>query len=138
MWKKIHSNRDPRDTVYSELKKEFSVYFGKANSAGTSVLKRYPKFFFGGMVSVMLVSMVLSLTIFRHREIPHKSVVQQKVNPVQEGFSEILQATGKIRETLRLKHLVDSISAKKTLSPADSILLDSALNELQRIHSQTK
>ena len=44
-----------------------------------------------------------------------------------------MQVTGKIRETLRLKHLVDSISAKKQLSPADSTALDSALNELQRI-----
>ena len=31
MCKRLHSNRDPRDTVYSELKKEFSPYFGKAD-----------------------------------------------------------------------------------------------------------
>ena len=138
MWKKIHSNRDPRDTIYSELKKEFSTYFGKANGMCKSVLGHHPKFFFGGMVSVMLISMVLSFTLFRHPETPHKSAGQQKANPVQDGFSQILQATGKIRKTLRLKHLVDSISAKKQLSVADSILLDSALNRLQRIHSSTK
>jgi hypothetical protein len=138
MWKKIHSNRDPRDTIYSELQKEFSMYFEKAHAAGKSVLTRYPKFFFGGMVAVMLVSMALSFTLFRHPGAIKTSRSPQKVSPVQDGFSQILQATGKIRETLRLKHLVDSISAKKGLSGADSILLDSALNQLQRIHSSKK
>ena len=138
MWKKIHSNRDPRDTIYSELQKEFSTYFGKANGMCKSVLGRHPKFFFGGMVSVMLVSVVLSFTLFRHPETAHPRAGFQKVNPVQDGFSQILQATDKIRETLRLKHLVDSISTKKQLSGTDSTLLDSALNRLQRIHSSTK
>jgi len=138
MWKKIHSNRDPRDTIYSELKKEFSTYFGKANSMCRFVLGRYPKFFFGGMILAMLVSMVLSFTLFHHPETAHPRAGLQKVNPVQDGFSQILQATDKIRETLRLKHLVDSISTKKQLSGTDSTLLDSALNRLQRIHSSTK
>jgi hypothetical protein len=136
MWRKIHSNRDPRDTIYSELKKEFSSYFGKATSMGKSVLDLYPKFFFGGMVLAMLVSIVLCFTVFRHPEQvtphPHK----QEVSPVQDGFTQIMKATGKIRETLRLKHLVDSISAKKQLSGADSTLLDSGLSQLQRIHNQ--
>jgi hypothetical protein len=133
MWRKIHSNRDPRDTVYKELRKEFSPYFVKADSMGKSVLERYPKFFFGGMILVMLVSMVLSFTVFRHHEPVHQPIKKQQINPVQDGFGQIMQVTGKIRETLRLKHLVDSISAKKQLSPADSTALDSALNQLQRI-----
>jgi hypothetical protein len=133
MWRKIHSNRDPRDTVYSELKKEFNPYFGKVDNLGKTVLNRYPKFFFGAMVLVMLVSMVLSFTVFRHQKPVHPDTQKQQINPVQDGFGQIMQVTGKIRETLRLKHLVDSISAKKQLSPADSTALDSALNQLQRI-----
>jgi len=133
MWRKIHSNRDPRDTVYSELQKEFSPYFKKANDAGKSVLQRNPKFAFYAMILVMLVSMVLSFTVFRFHEAERPPIKKQQINPVQDGFAQIRQVTGKIRETLRLKHLVDSISAKKQLSPADSTALDSALNELQRI-----
>jgi hypothetical protein len=138
MWKKIHSNRDPRDTLYSELQKEFSVYFGRAGHLGKSFLGRYPRFFFGGMVLLILVSMVLSFTLFRH-PVPAPVEAQKKtINPVQDGFSQIMRATGKIRETLRLKHFVDSISAKKQLSSSDSTMLDSALNQLQRIHSSIK
>ena len=134
MWRKIHSNRDPRDTLYSEIRKEFSPYFGKAGNLGKGILGRNPKFFFGLMVSAMVVSMALALTLFRHPEParldPNKKVL---IGPVDEGFTKIIRTSGKIRETLRLKSLVDSISQKKQLSEADSILLDSALDELQRI-----
>ena len=138
MWKKIHSNRDPRDTLLSELRKEFSVYFGIAGAFGKSFLSRYPKFFFGMMVSLMAASVILSFTLFRHPGVVTPKVQPGKVSPVQDGFSEIMQATGKIRVTLRLKHLVDSISEKKQLSGADSVVLDSALSQLQRIHSPSK
>jgi hypothetical protein len=138
MWKKIHSNRDPRDTLFSELRKEFSIYFVAVGAIGKSFLSRYPKFFFGMMVSLMTASLVLSFTLFRHPKVVAAAVQPAKVNPVQDGFSEIMQATAKIRTTLRLKHLVDSISTKKQLSAADSIALDSALSQLQRIHSPSK
>jgi hypothetical protein len=138
MWKKIHSNRDPRDTLYSEMRREFSLYFGRAGSFINSVLNGYPKFFFGMMVSLMILSCALSFTLFRH---PDKVAVKTKpaaINPVRDGFSEIMQATGKIRRTLQLKHMVDSISSKKRLTPPDSTALDSALSQLQRINSPIK
>jgi hypothetical protein len=138
MWRKIHSNRDPRDTLFSELRKEFSVYFDIAGAFGKSFLNRYPKFFFGMMVSLMAASFILSFTLFRHQEVVAVKVKPSKINPVQDGFTEIMDATEKIRTTLRLKHFVDSISSKKKLSGADSTLLDSALSQLQRIHSPSK
>jgi hypothetical protein len=61
-----------------------------------------------------------------------------KVNPVEDGFSQILQATGNIRETMKLKNLVDSLTAKRQLSTLDSTLLDSALNRLSKIHQSLK
>jgi len=136
MWRRIHSNRDPRDTLYRELRKEFNRYFGKAGSLCSSVLGRHPKFFFWGMVLLMLVSAVLSFTLFRRAGPVQHTAVQQKINPVQDGFSQILQTAGKIRETLKLKHLVDSISAKKQLTGTDSTLLDSALDRLQQVNKQ--
>jgi hypothetical protein len=138
MWKKIHSNRDPRDTLFSELRKEFSVYFGVAGAFGKSFLSRYPKFFFGMMVSLITASLILSFTLFRHPNVIAAKAAPARINPVADGFSEIRRATGKIRTTLRLKHLVDSISTKKQLSAADSVALDSALSQLQRIHSPSK
>jgi hypothetical protein len=137
MWRKIHSNRDPRDTLYSEIKKEYSAYFSVAGTAGKRIFSAYPKFFFWAMITLLSVSIVLSFTVFRHREKVAVTTVK-KVNPVADGFSQIMQATGNIRETLHLKKLVDSLSAKKQLSAIDSTLLDSALDRLSKIHQTLK
>ncbi|QEC74604.1 hypothetical protein [Mucilaginibacter ginsenosidivorax] len=133
MWKKIHSNRDPRDTLYSEICKEFGPYFTMVSNVGKRLAASYPKFLFGAMIFLMALSLVLSFTIFRH---PDKAKINalKKVNPVEEGFDQIMQATGNVRETLRLKKMVESISAKKQLTGADSALLDSALDRLSKIH----
>src|SRR5882757_6236406 len=120
MWRRIHSNRDPRDTLFSELRKEFGASFTRISSAGKAALGLYPRLFFGVMLLLLLASAVLSFTLFRH---PAGSVAKIQVhreNPVAVGFGQILLTAAKIRETLQLKHLVDSISAKKQLSPADS------------------
>jgi len=133
MWKRIHSNRDPRDTLYSEIKKEFRPYFDKAAVAGKSFLDINPYFFFGLMILSLLISIIGAFTVSRHPEPVRHPIAKQQVSTVQDGFSEILQTTSRIRETLRLKRLVDSITVKKQLSASDSTTLDSALNQLQRI-----
>jgi hypothetical protein len=137
MWKRIHSNRDPRDTLYSEIRKEFGTYFTIVGNSGKRLTSAYPKFFFGCMVFLMALSIILSFTIFRH---PEKTVatVTIKASPVEDGFSQIMQATGNIRATLQLKQLVDSLTAKKHLSGRDSILLDSSLSRLAAIHQTLK
>ncbi|BAU51966.1 hypothetical protein [Mucilaginibacter gotjawali] len=137
MWKRIHSNRDPRDTLYSELRKEFGDYFFIAGNAGKRLAVAYPRFFFGCMIFLMALSLVLSFTVFRHPD-KAKITAVKKVNPVEDGFNQIMQATGNIRETMRLKKMVDSLTAKKQLSREDSTLLDSALDRLSRIHQTLK
>ncbi|MBS1527869.1 MAG: hypothetical protein JST19_19650 [Bacteroidetes bacterium] len=137
MWRKIHSNRDPRDTLYSEVRKEFGAYFTFAGNSVGNLVRSYPRFFFGCMVLLMTVSMILSFTVFHHPDKAKVTAVRNP-NPVSNGFNQILQATGNIRETLRLKKLVDSLSAKKQLSGTDSLSLDSALERLSRIHQTLK
>ena len=138
MWRRIHSNRDPRDTLYSELRREFGNYFNRVIVFSKSLFGRYPKLIFSVMVISLSASLILSFTLFRHPEPKLEKAAKVKVNPVQDGFGEILLTTGKIRETLNLKHLVDSISGQKQLSAADSVLLDSALTRLQQIHNTIK
>jgi len=137
MWKKIHSNRDPRDTLYSEIRKEFGAYFSIAGDAGQRLIGAYPRYFFGCMIILMATSLVLSFTVFHHPE-KSKITVVKKVNPVEDGFNQIMQATGNIRETMKLKKVVDSLTAKKQLSAEDSTLLDSALDRLSKIHQTLK
>ena len=137
MWKRIHSNRDPRDTLYSEIHKEFGSYFSIVGDAVKRLAVAYPKFLFGCMICLLVLSFGLSFTVFRHPETVKVAAVK-KVSPLENGFSQIMQATGNIRETIRLKKLVDSLSAKKELTTADSTLLDSALDRLSRIHQTLK
>lgn len=135
MWRKIHSNRDPRDTLFSELQKEFRPWFSNAKRFMIAALGSYPKFFFGGMIILLLISFALSFTVFRHQEKPAVVAAKPRPDPVNDGFSQIMKATGHLRETLELKHTVDSLTSKKQLSAADSLLLDSALNRLQHIQT---
>ena len=137
MWRKIHSNRDPRDTLFSELKKEFNPYLFKGHKGMRSVLKNNPRFFFGSMIVLLLLSAVLSFTVFRHPDSKPKAAVKEHADPVGEGFSRIMMATGELRQTLQLKHTVDSLSAKKQLTSADSLALESALDRLRIIHTHS-
>ncbi|MBB6107834.1 hypothetical protein SAMN05421821_101253 [Mucilaginibacter lappiensis] len=137
MWKRIHSNRDPRDTLYSEIHKEFNGYFSRAADMCKRLWAAYPKFFFGGMVLLLSASLILSFSVFRHSE-QKKAAVVSRVNPVADGFNQILLATGNMRETIKLKKLIDSLTAKKQLSSVDSALLDSTLDRLSKIHQTLK
>ncbi|MDB5143366.1 MAG: hypothetical protein JWQ66_2079 [Mucilaginibacter sp.] len=133
MLKKIHSNRDHRDTIYSEVRKEFGVYFKIAGNSIKRCLGSYPRFFFGLMTLLLITSMFLSFTVFRHRD-KVAPVTKKAINPVGDGFDRIMRASEQLRETIELKRLVDSISSKKLLSEKDSVALDSALDRLREIN----
>jgi len=90
------------------------------------------------MVVLMAVSLVLTFTVFRHPEQKAVPVNKIAVHPLQDGFDEILRAGAQLKETIRLKKTVDSISAKKRLSAGDSISLVQALDSLQKIHPSLK
>jgi hypothetical protein len=133
MLKRIHSNRDPRDTLYSEIRKEFSTYFQLAGEGGKRVLGRYPKFAFTVMIVVLITSAALSFTLFRHREKPNPVAAKAVISPVSDGFSRIMDAANGIKETMVLKKMVDSLTGKKQLNARDSLTLDSALDRLRVI-----
>jgi hypothetical protein len=137
MFKKIHSDRDPQDTVYSELKKEFAVYFIKANSAGKRITESYPNFLFGAMVLLMVASLVLSFTVFRVTDAPvaEKAVHKATPSPINSGFDQILLTGAALKETIQLKRQVDSLTAKKELSLPDSVALEKDLDRLKQINN---
>ena len=138
MWRKIHSNRDPRDTLYHELLKEFKPWFTKAGRRFSAALSDHPRFFFTGMVFLLLVSVVLSFTVFSPPGTAAAVPEKKHPNLIEDGFSQITQAAGRLRETLKLKNTVDSLAARKNLTRADSLMLDSALSRLQQIHQPSK
>jgi hypothetical protein len=133
MFRKIHSNRDPRDTLYSELKKEFSVYAEKGNKLGTWLAVRYPRFLFSLMAFLLLVSAVLAIVLHPKLVPPEKVIAKPRTEVVSSGFDHILAAGTALGQTIRLRRQVDSITAKKVLTRTDSLLLVHDLDSLQHI-----
>lgn len=133
MFRKIHSNRDPRDTLYSELKKEFRVYIDKGNQISKDIAFEYPKLLFGAMITLLAVSALMAV-LSHHAAAPQEKVKQRPETAViSNGFDHILAANAALTLTIRLRRQVDSISAKKDLTKTDSLMLIRALDSLQHI-----
>ncbi|GAA4339688.1 hypothetical protein GCM10023149_50550 [Mucilaginibacter gynuensis] len=136
MWKKLRSNRDPRDTLLSELKKEFGPYI----IIGTIWLKRllltYPRCFFGGMVGLLAVSLLFSFTLFLHPGSKAKISTEQVSATADDSFSKIIAITGRMQETIVLKKTVDSLNRKPQLSAQDSARMIKTLQRLQQLLKQ--
>ena len=144
MFRKLHSNRDPRDTLLKEIKKEFSVYFGKAETGLSQFLRQYPKPAYAVMLALMAVSLILSFTVFRKHEPAHpdppagaainKDAKPASVlSPVSGGFTQILQTTTALKQTVELKQQIDTLLSKRNLTAADSIRLAQSLDRLQHL-----
>jgi hypothetical protein len=145
MFRKIHSNRDPNDTLFSEIKKEFGEYFGKAETHSKVFLERHTRMVFKVMVGMLIISVVLSFTVFRKRDQPVKSIIAVKPHQpataaqpavISDGFSRIMQVGSALREMIALKKQVDSITTKKALTPQDSLVLEKDLDRLQQINNR--
>lgn len=132
MFRKLHSNRDPRDTLFSEINKEFRPYIARAGSGIKGCLNSHPRFLFALMVTGILLSAILSFTVFRHHGAPPKAVKTQ-VKPVSNGFDQIMRTGEKLKRTMALKRQIDSLTAKKQLSAADSLTLEKALDTIQHL-----
>lgn len=138
MWKKIRSNPNPGDSIYSEIKKEFRPYFEKASAGLSYFLQKFPSLIFALMVLAIVLSIVLTFTVFRHSDLRKTTELKTAVGPLNQDFDKILRAGAQLKETIRLKKVVDSISTKKQLSATDSIALVQALDSLQNIHPSFK
>src|ERR1700744_1864114 len=132
MFRKLHSNRDPRDTLLSEINKEFRPYIAKAGSGLQHVISSHPRFLFAMMVAGIVLSAVLSFTVLRHHAPPPK-VPKAQASPVSTGFDQIMRTGEKLKRTIALKRRIDSLTAKKTLTAADSAALENALDTIQNL-----
>jgi hypothetical protein len=147
MFKRIHSNRKPEDTLWKALHQEFSGYFVKAGLRFGILFGNYPRVIFGAMVGLLLFSGALSFTVFRH---PVKSsaarpaMQDQQPNslksphPLDAGFTRILEAGSALKQTLELKERVESTLAKGRLTHTDSVTLENALDSLRQLQSQIR
>lgn len=135
MFKKIHSNRDPRDTLYSELKKEFVVYVIKGNGIFQGILSKFPRFIFGFMIVLLLSSLIAAIALHRKMLLVINTTksITTIAQTTQSGFDNIMAAGVALKQTIRLRRQVDSITAGKSLSKMDSVTLLRDLDSLQHI-----
>jgi len=134
MFKKITSNRDPKDTVFSEIKKEFGPYFQKAGAFLKCCAERYPVFLFWMMVINITLSVILVATRYYPKPDAKKSAIEK--SEVSSGIDQLLAASHQLKATLDLRKEVDSLFHLKQLSKVDSAKLLADLDSLQ--HLQTK
>jgi len=133
MFRKIHSNRDPQATVFGELKKEFSPYVDKAQRGLKRIADAYPRFLFVMMVINITLSAILVMTVFKRKGDPPKQKTVNAAAPLSGGFDRIREAGLALKETIRLKRKIDSLTHLKTLSRTDSAALLSDLDSLRHI-----
>jgi len=141
MFRKMHSNRDPRDTLFKEIKKEFAPHFEKSGKWLRSFSSLHPKFIFTAMVIAMLSSLIIALMLPRLRREDRPSVALQRqkmtpmkiTQPLNSGLDQILDLAAEIKERMMLEKIADSLILKKSLTKQDSITLETALDRIQEI-----
>lgn len=147
MFKRIHSNRAPGETLWKSLRQEFGTYFEQSGTSFGQFCANYPKAIFGSMVVLLLLSASLSFTIFHHPtqgRVPasatpqHNPAQVKSPHPLDDGFSRILETGTALKHTLGLKQEVEDILAKGKISPADSLRLEKALDSLAAIQHQIR
>jgi len=140
MFKRIHSNRDPEKTIWSELNNEFTPYVSKANSSFSSFVNAYPKQIYIGMLILIICSAALSFTLFRVTDNPLQkySVQQDQVTKRNEPEVNMLNQIDMLQSSLMLRKSIDSILLKKALTRNDSLVLNSAITRLEKIESRLK
>lgn len=140
MFRKIHSNRDPSDTLYTELKKEFSSYIQKFNNWVRRICLKFPKLVYAMMVVLIMISFVLSILLFRKEKPKSKTanVSPKTAAPMQDGLGQIMQKAYALKEAITLKTQIETLITKDSLTAQDSIVLGKAIDRLHNLSMQNQ
>jgi len=137
MFRKIHSNRDPRDTVFVALRQEFAACFNFLQSKSLLLLRSYPRIAFIGMLLFMCASLLLTLTVYKPEQKGSRVSVVDALKPAQDGIGQVMNQAEAIREHLRLKQEITMLIAKDSLSTSDSADLELAIERLHQLTLKT-
>ncbi|MEN0053585.1 MAG: hypothetical protein AAGC65_07940 [Mucilaginibacter sp.] len=137
MFKRISSNVDPDATVAKEIRREFGKYFDQATANRNRFLNAYPKEIFIGMVAMIVISAVVCFLVFtpsqRQKEkMPDVFKGTTNVgNQVTSGVGQIITLGTKISDLNKLRKQVEAVLQKPKLSHADTVFLQSAIQQLE-------
>jgi hypothetical protein len=137
MFKKLYSKSGNGATVTGEIKNEFARYFNKAENALRAYSERFPLPVFLAMVFCLAISCLLTvhLMISPGKKADKKPAQQP---PVRSGFNQLVRTSSALKDLIGLNGKVDSICRKKSLTAADSALLEADLRQLKQIQKPLK
>jgi hypothetical protein len=134
MYRKTHFK--PRPNLYLELRKEFGAYFLRLQALWKNISTKYPRQIFIVMLASILFSGVLAFTIMRVKETRPLPSVSSSGAGVTQGFGQILDAGQALRKVLDLQNQINTVLHKDSLTAADSLLVKSAIRQLETIHHE--
>lgn len=144
MFKKLSSNIDPEATVLKEFRKEFATYFDKVEEGRNQLLHSYPKEIYTGMLIALIISCIVCFFIYTPSERQKDKMpdmykkTANVTDRVTGGIGEIVDLTSKISDLNILKKKVEAVLMKPSLTHADTIFLESAIQQLEKRKTQTK
>lgn len=130
MYRKTHSK--PRPDLFQELRKEFGIYFFRFGALWKLIRERYPRQIFTLMLFSILLSGGLAFTVMRVKNAePLPSLFASGAVPdIGVAFN-----TGQaLKEVLDLQNQINTVLHKDSLTAADSLLVKSAIQQLESIH----
>ncbi|CDT00908.1 conserved hypothetical protein [Sphingobacterium sp. PM2-P1-29] len=121
MFRKITSNRNPKNTIWSEIHNEFSRYTNKLGNFLQFILGRYPNAIFCFMIAVIVIS--LAWVFFARKEPVKKQNLNVADNPISNSMGQIFGSISDLKEIIELQAIMDVLSKKEKLEVQDSLIL---------------
>lgn len=143
MFRKTHF-KDEGQSVFQEIKKEFSGTFSKGETRAVTLLNSYPKGIFISMVVIIIISSIISF-VFN----PFESGLDQPgsffyedvkdvKNEVSGEVSTLLNFTDRISRMSLLRSEIERIIQQQQITAEDSVFLENAIQELEYFNNQNK
>lgn len=134
MYKKTPSDPDSGTTVLQSAQS----YIRQMGTSCFRLIRRYPLYFFAGMLACMLGSGIIAFTIMRVKN--PKGILVFPKPPAKETGSAIggiLQSYGALQEITDIQREIQAIIDKDSLVTADSIRLIDALQRFEQLGQPT-
>lgn len=133
MFRKIHSKRDPRDTLLVALQREFAGQFEKFNARFLRFTGCYPRLIFAVMVLLLSLSVACSLLFDRPEPRVPDVIAFPAVQSSLSGLGRVMQKAESVRESLRIREEANALLAQDSLSRADSLRLARAIDRFHEL-----
>lgn len=134
MFRKMSSKPGP--SFFTELGKEFAVYFLRIAELLGAFLKKYPRQVYIAMLICIILSAALAFTVMRIDSNQGASIVPVGRAALKKETSGLFTSSSLLKEVLELQSRINQTLQKDSLSATDSVLVKEAFKRLETINHQ--